>query len=468
MKNRITCVAVACAACAATLFAGGRPKYVFLFIGDGMSTPQRMVAEEFAAKVGYGDLAMNRLPYQVNTRTKAADSIITDSAAAATAIACGVKTKNCVLGLAADGTRADSVAEVAKRSGRKVCIITTTTINHATPAGFYSHRSNRSELYRIGLDLLDSGFDYFAGGGFNGHEDDRDDSAYRGNIYDLAKDAGYTVATNREAWASLRPGDKALCTFSSRHLDFDIDRGPDQPSLAELLEKGIEVVDGPAGFFIMCEGGTLDFSGHANDAATNLRDVLAIDAAVKVALAFADRHPDETLVVTTGDHETGGLSMGFVGTGGKFHVGRLARQNISTEKFSNMIKDMFRRDLSIPFEAVKPLVTERFGLVFDGGADDPMLITPAELAAIRAAFEKDRECVKNHLADTVAHDVKRRYVFASAVRGVLAAHAGVGWSSGSHTALPTLTTAKGVGAEVLVGMAENCDIGARLKKLLAE
>ena len=461
-------VAVACVACAATLFAGGKPKYVFMFIGDGMSTPQRMVAEEFAAKVGYGELAMNRLPYQTNTRTKSADSIITDSAAAVTAIACGVKTMNAALGVDASGRRVDSVAEVAKRSGRKVGIVTTTTINHATPAGFYSHRKNRGELYKIGLDMLASGFDYFAGGGFNGHEDDRGDSAYRGNIYDLAKSAGYTVATNREAWASLRAGDKALCTFARRHLDFDIDRGADQPSLAELLEKGIEVIDNPAGFFIMCEGGTLDFSGHANDAATNLREVLAIDAAVKAALKFAERHPGETLVVTTGDHETGGLSMGFVGTGGKFNVERLAKQNISTEQFSNMIKGMFRKDITMTFESVKPLVTERFGLVFEGAEDDPMRITAAELDALKAAFEKDRKYIKKRMADTVAHDVKRRYVFASAVRGVLAAHAGVGWSSGSHTALPTLTTASGAGADMLVGMIENSDIGARLKKLLAE
>ena len=106
--------------------------------------------------------------------------------------------------------------------------------------------------------------------------------------------------------------------------------------------------------------------------------------------------------------------------------------------------------------------------VFEGAEDDPMRITAAELDALKAAFEKDRKYIKKRMADTVAHDVKRRYVFASAVRGVLAAHAGVGWSSGSHTALPTLTTASGAGADMLVGMIENSDIGARLKKLLAE
>ena len=454
-------------ACATAAFAAERPKYVFVFIGDGMSTPQRMVAEEFAEKAGHGELAMNRLPYQVNTRTRSANSIITDSAAAATAIACGVKTNNGMLGVLPDGTEVESVAEVAKKSGMKVGILTTTAINHATPSGFYAHRKSRSEGYRIGLDLVASGFDYFAGGGFNGREDYRSDSQYRGNIYDLARDAGYTVVTNVAAWSALRPGSKALCTFASGHLGFSIDRDPAiQPSLAELVTKGIELLDNPAGFFMMCEGGTLDFAGHANDAATNLRDAIALDAAVKVALAFAEKHPRETLVIATGDHETGGLSMGFVGTGGKFYVERLACQKCSTEKFSSMIKEKLRNNINLTFDEVRPLVAEKYGLVFNGDKSNPMAVTPDEVKMLKAALEKDRAYVRTKLADTTAHDAKRRYVFASTARGILAAHAGVGWSSGSHTALPTLTTAKGAGADIIVGMTENADIGIRLKKLL--
>ena len=168
-------ILAACALFAASLFAGAKPKYVFVFIGDGMSTPQRMVAEEFASRIGRGELAMNRLPYQANTRTKSANSIITDSAAAGTAISCGVKTSNAMLGVTKDGEKVDSVAEVAKRRGMKVGIITSTTIVHATPAAFYAHQRNRRDLYRIGLDLLASGFDYFAGGGFSGKEDDKGD-----------------------------------------------------------------------------------------------------------------------------------------------------------------------------------------------------------------------------------------------------------------------------------------------------
>lgn len=456
-----------CAALAAVSLQAAVPKYVFVFIGDGMSTPQRMVAENFAAKTGHGDFAMNLLPYQANTRTRSADAVITDSAAAATAIACGVKTKNGSLGVDPEGNRVQSVAEVARDRGMKVGIMTTVGIVHATPAGFYAHRTKRGQLYRIGLDLVDSGFDYFAGGGVHGANDQTDDSEYRGDLFDLARKAGYVVCTNRAEWAALRPGVKSWTLFSYWTMGYAIDGSTGNPTLAEIVEKGIEVLDNPKGFFMMCEGGEVDHAGHANDAATSLHEVLALDDAVKVALRFQERHPDETLVIVTGDHETGGLSMGFAGIGGHFNVEVLAQQKISTEQFSNDIKALIReRKGEVTFEEVKPLVTEKFGLRFDRTKKDPLLVTPDEERKLSAAFAQDIENVRKKLRDTTAHDVARRYAFAQAVKNVLNAHAGVGWGSGAHTALPTLTTAKGAGAEILVGMTENTDIANRLKALL--
>ena len=449
------------------------PRYVFLFIGDGMSTPQRMVAEEFARKTGYGDLAMNHLPYQANTRTQSANAIITDSAAAATAIACGAKTDNGKLGVDSATNRLVSVAEVAKRRGMKVGIMTTVAIVHATPAGFYAHVPSRGMSYRIALDLVSSGFDYFAGAGVYDKFDDRNDPLYRGNVFDLAKKAGYAVVVDDiAAWSALRPGTKSWSVFDTKAMQFAIDADGSQPTLAELVAKGVEMLDGPAGFFIMCEGGKVDYACHANDAATNLYDVLALDKAVKVALAFLDRHPSETLVVTTGDHETGGLSMGFAGIGGRFRVELLGRQKTSVETFSKQFKDHVRaRDGKVSFEEMKPVLRDKFGFVFPEDAGDPkdaMRLSNKDVATLREAFDKDVANVAARLADTTAHDVARRYVFAQAAKNVLNAHAGVGWSSGSHTALPTFTTAKGVGADILVGMEDNTDIGVRLKRLLSE
>lgn len=215
----------------------------------------------------------------------------------------------------------------------------------------------------------------------------------------------------------------------------------------------------------MCEGGKIDWAGHANDAAANVRDVIALDKAVKVALDFAEKHPKETLVIVTGDHETGGMSLGFAGAGGKFNVKLLANQKCSTERFSSIIKKMLREDPDAEFEKAMPLITEYYGLEFTNDRSNPMRLRTAERNLLKEAFDKDRELAKKKVSDTTKYDSSRRYAFATAVKNVFAAHAGIGWSSGSHTALPTLTTAHGAKADIIVGMQENTDIGIRLKRL---
>lgn len=454
--------------CALSLFAGKQPKYVFLFIGDGMSIPQRMVAEEFALKTGRGPLAMNSLPYQASTRTRSANSIITDSAAAATAIACGEKTNNGMLGVAPDGRELESVAYVAKKNGKKVGIVTTVTIMHATPAGFYARRKSRGLSYQIALDLVNSGFDYFAGGGVGGKHDDKKDPQYRGDVFELARKAGYAVARDRSGWEALKPGVKSWSAFCDGALDYTVNSNPEQPTVAELVAKGIELLDNPGGFFMMCEGGRIDWAGHANDAGANMHDVLALDDAVKVALEFAGKHPDETLVVVTGDHETGGLTMGFAGTGGKFIVERLAFQKKSVDKAVEAILSKMKADDDFDFDDAEPLLTADFGFVFDDDSKSPMALSDDEEDALEDAFEHDRKLLRKRVRDAAAYDARSRYRFATAVKKVVAAHAGIGWTSGSHTALPVLTTAKGVGADMLVGMADNTDIAKRLKTLLVK
>ena len=130
--------------CCVVLFGAENPKYVFLFIGDGMSVPQRTLAEEYANKVRGTEICFNHFPSQALTKTYSANSYVTDSAAAATAMACGVKTNNGRIGIDAQGNKLESVAYVAKKAGRKVGIVTSIFINHATPAGFYGKRLNRN------------------------------------------------------------------------------------------------------------------------------------------------------------------------------------------------------------------------------------------------------------------------------------------------------------------------------------
>lgn len=408
------------------------PKNVILFVGDGMSVPQRMVAEEFSRKLGLGALAMNSFPREAMMRTYSASSLVTDSAAAATAIACGVKTKNGFVGMDAEGNRVESCAEAAKRSGRKVGIVTSVTINHATPAGFYAHRTSRSMLREIGQDLVESDFDLFLGGGLAGAGAD---------LYALAEDKGWLVAEGAEGFERVRSGEAGRVWWRSGEeaLPYAIDAKPGEPRLPDMTRLALERLGD--GFFLMVEGGRIDWAGHANDAATNLRDLLELDQAVKVALEFQREHPD-TLIVVTGDHETGGMSMGFAGTGYAFYMERLAGQRCSIDEFNRRYHELKARE-GTTFDDVAKLIEENFGLKFGGDEGDAMRLTDQDVASL-----------KRHYRDGGLADKVRRLV---------SDKAGVGWTSGSHTGLPALTTAIGPGSELFSGFLDNTDISRLVK-----
>lgn len=445
--------------CASAVAFAAAPKYVFVFIGDGMSTPQRLMAEDFSKRTGRGELAMNHLARRTETATKSANKVVTDSAAAATAIACGEKTDNGMLGMRPDGTRLESVAAVAKKAGRKVGIVTTVTIVHATPAGFYAHNRSRGDSRAIAMDLVKSGFDYFAGGGIGGWTQPK--GGYfdtNGNFvkleegreavpgidpYSLWQTNGYTfVKDDLAAFKALKPGRPVWCVFGESGMDYALDRDGSQPTLAEIVEKGIELLDGPDGFFLMCEGGKVDYAGHANDAGGSVAEQLSLDDAVKVATRFAKAHPGETLIVTTGDHETGGLIRGITGAGAAFDPALLKHQRCTASKFSSILKNAQEKNAAFSFDDAMALVRENFGL---GG---PVPLTDADRDELKKSFEQ-----------------KKPAEFAGAAKRILSAHAGLAWKSGGHTALPTMTTAEGPGSEILEGMTDNTEIGARLKGL---
>ena len=432
----------------AVVLYGRNPKYVFLFIGDGMATPQRMVADEFSRKIGRGQLVINTLPSHATTRTSSSSSLVTDSAAAATAIACGEKTKNGRIGMDHDGKRKlESVAYVAKKNGKKVGIVTSVTINHATPAGFYSNRPSRSQYYAIGLDLINSGFDYFGGGGV-AKNNDKKAPEYKGDIYKLAEKAGFKVVSTKEELLALKKGcGKVLARGSEGYLPYSIDKKTSVATLAEFTAKGIELLDNSKGFFMMVEGGAIDSFGHANDAAGNLHEVLAFDDAVKVAVKFAEKHPQETLIVVTGDHETGGMTMGFAGTGYAMYMERLIYQKCSISTFAEKIRTARKADKNFSFEDAQKMLTKDFGFKFSGNIKkDPLVLTVKEIKILKDGFNEGK--------------------LPQSARIVMNGKAGIGWTTGSHTALPVLTTSKGAKAEIFTGFIDNTDIAKKLKTVL--
>ena len=419
-------------------------KYVFLFIGDGMSTPQRMIAEEFSRLANRGELVINHMDNHATTRTVSANAIITDSAAAATAIACGTKTYNGAIGVDSNKQRIESVAEVAKKAGKKVGIITSVTLNHATPAGFYGHQPGRNLYYMIGLDLIASDFDFFGGGGISDFNHTKNPN-YKGNIYDLAKEKGYTVAIGKDEIRALDKSTKKVIAASSLYHPMvkAIDQKDGDLTLAEITALGIEKLDNPNGFFMMIEGGQIDWDGHANRSAENLREVLAFDDAVKVALEFAKNHPDETLVVVTGDHETGGMAMGLSGTA--LRLDRLGNQKCSSDVFAGILKKEKENNANYSLETVKELITKYYGLTWDVDKGD-MNVYKDQMDLIEKGFENGK--------------------LPEYLRRIMNTKAGIGWTSGGHTALPVLTTATGVNSDAFSGFIENIDISKKLKSMM--
>lgn len=196
----------------------------------------------------------------------------------------------------------------------------------------------------------------------------------------------------------------------------------------------------------MTEGGAIDWAGHANEAAANVFDVLEFDDAIKVALDFYRKHPAETLIVVTGDHETGAMTMGFSGSGKLANLKLLKDHTTSVGDFQRRINQLQKKNKDLKFDDIKPLLTEGFGFKFTEDKEDPMVINAKELKVLQDGFAKKS--------------------LARAIGNVISGKTGIGWNSGAHTALPVLTTSIGCKAELFCGFIENTDISNKIKSLL--
>jgi len=442
------------------------PKYIFMMIGDGMALNQRAVTELYLAGLENPDrnapklLAMSYFPVQGMSRTYSANEPITDSAAAGTALACGYKTNNGLLGMGEDGTRYMTVAEMAKAKGKKVGILSSVSLNHATPAAYYSHQPSRGNYYEIAIDLAESGVDYFAGGGLSharGREGDQPDA------FALAQENGFTVTETREELTALTPGVGKVYATNQRlvggdSLPYAIDCLADDITLAEFTQRGIELLDNPSGFFMMVEGGKIDWTCHGNDAGTMVREVIAFDEAVAVALDWYRSHPDETLIVVTGDHETGGLSLGNVSNKTKdMSVEKLGSQRVSAEEFNKrlaLLKERFEGSPSL--EDILVLIRDCFGV-------DPL---PDSAAAKRIEAAYEASVGKTGDGDTSGTSYGGQEPLTITLQRILADEAGISYTTFDHSATPVPVLAQGVGQEKFDGYYENTDIARKLMELI--
>lgn len=312
MKNRFFTLAaliaaVICASFICTDLCGAeKVKYIFVLIGDGFGPNQRAVGEAANGK----KLAMNTLPVATLTGTNCVQGWTTDSAASGTAIACGVKTYNGAIGVDKDKKPLVSLAKDLKKKGFAIGIVSTCALTDATPAAQYANQEKRSMRKEIAGDLAKSGFDFFAGGNLSNCYEDPDHGKGEKNMREIIA-GDYTIVTK---FSDVKDDDKKYFLTNPPHTCWPYCKShnhKNRRTLAQYLEKTIDVLmkKSKDGFYIMLECGRIDHAGHNNDAAKTAREVISFDKTIAVALDFQKKHPEETLVIITADHETGGLQI---------------------------------------------------------------------------------------------------------------------------------------------------------------
>ena len=466
------------------------PKYIFLFIGDGMSYPQIQTTNYYlSAMEDDGDeiltsknnLNMMSFPVAGSAQTYDSTSFCPDSASTATSISTGHKTYSGTINMDETmQTPYETIAEKLKdQLGYKIGVLSSVNLNHATPAAFYAHQASRNSYYEIGEELIASEFDYFAGGGLKkttGDEGDKKD------LYELAEEAGYKVVkTQAEAEALTADSGKAIVideTLADEDaMSYAMDLEEGEWGLADYVEKGIEVLDNDNGFFMMVEGGKIDWACHANDAAATITDTVALDDAVGKAMEFYNEHPDETLILVTGDHETGGLTIGFAGTDYDTFLTNLNSQKISYAKYDSDYVSAYKENKT-DFDTVMADITELFGLQAPTGEEEAaaqadsvdqhpesedtgsLVMTDYEYEKLKTAYDE----TMTRTGEEEEFGQEEYLLYGSyepltvTITHILNNKSGINFASYAHTGLPVEVFAMGAGQDEFVGYYDNTDI----------
>lgn len=439
-------------------------KYVFYFIGDGMGVNQVNGAEMYLAeqegRIGVKPLLFTTFPAGTMATTFSATNSVTDSSAAGTALATGEKTYNGAVSMDDDKNVLSTVAERAKKAGRKVGIATSVSVDHATPAAFYAHQPNRSRYYEIALDLPKAGFDFYAGSGFL-KPTTTADKKEAPNVFPIIEEAGYTIARGLDEYKEKAADAKKMILIQKEGaepscLPYAIDHEEGDLTLPEITESAVSFLSkgNKKGFFLMVEGGKIDWACHSNDPVTVFEEVIDLDNAVRVAYEFYKKHPKETLIVVTADHETGGMGLGI----GKYelHLKSLLNQKQSQDLLSKAITDL-RKDKAgkASWNEIKDLLTEKMGFWKE------LPLTWEQEKMLRDEYEQS--FVKNKVVFEESL-YARTEPLAAAAKKVMSQIAMVGWTSSSHTAGYVPVFAIGAGADLFTGKMDNTEIPKRIAK----
>ncbi|MBU1172961.1 MAG: alkaline phosphatase [Proteobacteria bacterium] len=491
------------------------PKYVFFFLGDGMSSTQIQATEAYLTTLNGGSailatdlqkdenrLNMSKMPVVGMQTTYDAHALMTDSASAGTAFACGIKTMSGVVGM--DETQSisyKSIAQLAYEQGRKVGVISSVSLDHATPASYYASVPNRGFMNNIATQLAETDYDFFGGGGLASPTAASRVGDTSNNVWDVLTENGYSVLNDRDSIMALmtNPKDKVVCINpwlqDSSAMPYAIDRPNTNLSLKEITDVAISCLennddkllfDGKHGkkrhcskfrnnrningFFLMVEGGKIDWACHANDAVASIGDTLDFDNAIGSAIEFYNKHPRETLIVVTGDHETGGMTIGHATTGYSAHYDVLLGQMNSYTYFAqnqwpahkaayNEGYDWSRPDNFSSNGSMMDLLTSAFGLTWDE-------LNSYQKEKLEDAYDKSMIGENDNSSDENKLLYGNYEPIIVTITHIMNENASIGWTSYSHTGVPVPVFAMGSDSELFSGFYDNTDIAKKLAKAM--
>ena len=416
------------------------PKYIFYFIGDGMGPSHVRGTELFLSELfkpvhdkPFG-LFFTKFPHSAFVTTHSASNGVTDSAASGTALATGSKTKNGCIGVDENGENVYSVAYNAKKAGLAVGVATTVPINHATPSAFYAHNSSRNNYHEIAQEMLIADYDFYAGGDAKCYNEQRI------ALYDKAEKQGYTIARGYEDYKAKADEAEKMMLYQkniAEELPYAIDNEYVEAdlNLYNITKAGIDFLynKNKNGFFFMVEGGKIDYASHSDDATTVFYEVFAFNSAIEAAYEFYLKHKDETLIIVTADHETGGLVLGYNGYY-TLHLQELTKQRVSINK----LEAMLNAEGNTTWGKIAEIVKNNVGVdIREKHADEESVEVTSDLA--------------RKIAAEAIYDLDRK--------------AALSWASGNHSGTYVPLFAIGCGAENFYGVMDNTDIPKTIERV---
>ncbi|MGG7059806.1 alkaline phosphatase [Clostridium tertium] len=421
----------------------GKAKNVIMLIADGMSTEGVTLARQVKGE----NLSMDEISVG-SVITSWANGPITDSAPGGTVYASGEKTNNKYIGTSVNDTPMASILEGAESVGKATGIIATSEITHATPADFTAHTNNRKYYNQILQQQINQDMEVVLGGGFNKPSgftsevsEDEFNTYYEDQINNIQEE-GFDFITTKDELESYG-GDKLWGSFADADLKYDFDRQSDndnvQPSLGEMTEKAIEVLNKDEdGFFLMVEGSKIDWAAHANNTVGIVSDILAFDEAVKVAVEFAKADGNTVVVVTT-DHGNSGISIG---------------SNYYNENIESYDKATYENTTYILKNA--KITEERFNTIVSGKSDEEIIALAKQYYGIDLTDE-ELSIVKGEIGEG-------RQV---GIREVIARRVGIGYTTGGHTGEQIyLGVYSASNVELLEGVVDNTEVNKYMQRVL--